>query len=222
MTASDGADGDNFGVAVTVDGKTVVVGSYQDDDNGSSSGSAYAFQVSDWVFIPDSAPGRANAASYTVTGLTRGIQYTFAIRAVNDMGVGPASEWALASPTLRPPVAPTSLTATPSDSITQVKLAWTASSLDGITKYQYRHSAAEGGSFPDEDSGWDDIPDSAPSEANETSYTVAVSDYGAPNAYEVRPFTDAAQGALTTLELGYLGSVTLAWDDPVDTTHHQV
>ena len=43
LTASDGAADDNFGVAVAVDGDTAVVGAYQDDDNGSDSGSAYVF-----------------------------------------------------------------------------------------------------------------------------------------------------------------------------------
>ena len=43
LTASDGAASDAFGRSVSVDGDTVVVGAYGDDDNGSSSGSAYVF-----------------------------------------------------------------------------------------------------------------------------------------------------------------------------------
>ncbi len=47
LTASDAAAGDNFGVsvavAVAVEDDTVVVGSWQDDDNGRNSGSAYVF-----------------------------------------------------------------------------------------------------------------------------------------------------------------------------------
>ena len=43
LTASDAAARDNFGVSVAVDGDTVVVGSWQDDDNGRNSGSAYVF-----------------------------------------------------------------------------------------------------------------------------------------------------------------------------------
>ncbi len=43
LTASDGAAEDWFGLPVCLDGDTVVIGAYCDDDNGSSSGSAYVF-----------------------------------------------------------------------------------------------------------------------------------------------------------------------------------
>ena len=43
ITASDGADSDRFGYHVSVDGDTIVVGAYLDDDNGSSSGSVYVY-----------------------------------------------------------------------------------------------------------------------------------------------------------------------------------
>ena len=44
--ASDGAEDDEFGISVAVDGDTVVVGAHLDDDNGTSSGSAYVFTKS--------------------------------------------------------------------------------------------------------------------------------------------------------------------------------
>ena len=43
LTASDGAEGDYFGVSVSISGDTVVVGANGDDDNGDTSGSAYVF-----------------------------------------------------------------------------------------------------------------------------------------------------------------------------------
>ena len=43
LTASDGAVSDEFGRSVSVDGDTMVVGAYRDDDNGFQSGSAYVF-----------------------------------------------------------------------------------------------------------------------------------------------------------------------------------
>ena len=45
--ASDGQWGHNFGYAVAIDGGTVVVGAYYDDDAGTSSGSAYVFRTTD-------------------------------------------------------------------------------------------------------------------------------------------------------------------------------
>ncbi len=50
LVASDGFGGDNFGVAVAIDGSTAVVGSRLDDDNGSASGSAYVFRETSGVW----------------------------------------------------------------------------------------------------------------------------------------------------------------------------
>ena len=50
LTASDGAAYDYFGEAVALDGDTVVIGAYRDDDLGDDSGSAYVFVPSDVIF----------------------------------------------------------------------------------------------------------------------------------------------------------------------------
>ena len=47
-----------------------------------------------WTDIPNSVPGRANAASYTVAGLKEGATYAFQVRAVNGAGEGPESDQA--------------------------------------------------------------------------------------------------------------------------------
>jgi LNR domain. len=47
LTAADAAAGDNFGWSVAIDGNTVVVGAYGDDDGGADSGSAYVFRTTD-------------------------------------------------------------------------------------------------------------------------------------------------------------------------------
>lgn len=51
LTAADGAAGDSFGYAVAVSGNVVMVGAFQDDDKGESSGSVYAYRRvgSNWV-----------------------------------------------------------------------------------------------------------------------------------------------------------------------------
>jgi hypothetical protein len=43
LLAADGSHGDNFGVAVALDGDTAVIGASRDDDNGEGSGSVYVF-----------------------------------------------------------------------------------------------------------------------------------------------------------------------------------
>ena len=105
LKASDGATDDEFGISVTVDGDTVAVGAHWDDDNGSKSGSAYVYAVPDWTAISDSAAGETNATSYTVTGLTNGVEYRFKIRATNGMGTSPASETVTVTPFNTAPVA---------------------------------------------------------------------------------------------------------------------
>ncbi len=44
LTADDGASSDYFGRAIAISGDTAIIGAYRDDDNGSSSGSAYIFK----------------------------------------------------------------------------------------------------------------------------------------------------------------------------------
>ena len=45
LTADDGAAGDDFGISVSIDGNTVVVGARLDDRQGIHSGSAYVFYI---------------------------------------------------------------------------------------------------------------------------------------------------------------------------------
>ena len=77
----------------------MAVGAHWDDDDGSKSGSAYVYAVPDWTAIPGSASGETNATSYTVTGLTNGVNYRFRIRATNSLGTGPASTTVTVTPT---------------------------------------------------------------------------------------------------------------------------
>lgn len=46
LTASDAAEGDEFGTAVSISGNTALIGANLNDDAGNSSGSAYLFDVS--------------------------------------------------------------------------------------------------------------------------------------------------------------------------------
>lgn len=77
LIASDGAAGDGFGIAVALDGDTAVVGAYEDDDNGSNSGSAYVFihQSGSWnqqarIAGDDIAGGNRFGRSVAVQGDT--------------------------------------------------------------------------------------------------------------------------------------------------------
>jgi hypothetical protein len=53
IAARDGDQDDHFGSAVAVEGSTLVVGAFQDDDpNGLLSGSAYVFSTRLRIYLP--------------------------------------------------------------------------------------------------------------------------------------------------------------------------
>jgi hypothetical protein len=56
LTTSDAAAFDHFGQAIAVDGTTAVIGATRDDDNGSASGSAYVFGLSETDADGDGVP----------------------------------------------------------------------------------------------------------------------------------------------------------------------
>jgi hypothetical protein len=51
LTATDGEGGDEFGTSVHVDGNSIIVGAFYDDDNGSNAGAAYVFHWTgaEWI-----------------------------------------------------------------------------------------------------------------------------------------------------------------------------
>ena len=157
----------------------------------------------------------ANTISHTVTGLTNGTTYSFAVRAVNDSLIGAAATVS-ATPTVTNvelPDAPTELTATPGDG--QVALSWVGPSNSSISFYQV--SSDGGTSFPDING----------SNANTTSHTVTGLTNGRSYSFGVRAVNEAGTGAPATVTATPLiaaptnlgaavgdGQVTLGWDDP--------
>ena len=63
LTAADAAEDDWFGVSVAMDGGTVVIGAYLDDDSGSGSGAAYVFDAT----MPTSQPTTSEPTSRPTT-----------------------------------------------------------------------------------------------------------------------------------------------------------
>ena len=72
ITASDGASGDKFGYAVAIGSNKIVVGATEDDDDGSSSGSAYVFNLDGTgqvkITASDAAAGDQFGSSVAVGG----------------------------------------------------------------------------------------------------------------------------------------------------------
>ena len=76
-----------------------------DDGGADITGYAYRYKesggdFSDYMDIPESGPGEANARSYTVTGLMNEQEYVFQVRAVNEHGGGLPAEVVVALPTV--------------------------------------------------------------------------------------------------------------------------
>ena len=137
LTASDGAAYDEFGLSVAVHGDTIVVGAWQDDDNGTESGSAYVYELSDWSTVPDSAhntnPVGTNATSYTVTGLTNGQEYNFWIRATNALGTSSPSDLVTVTPVNTIPVAVNDTASTPEDTAIDINVVSNDTDADADT-----------------------------------------------------------------------------------------
>ena len=95
ITASDGAEGDNFGISVAISGDYAVVGAYEDDDAGYHSGSAYIYDLPIGIFSCDSdgdprdqfAPGET--VYVTGTNLITSASYKLWIQN-ESVGVGDA------------------------------------------------------------------------------------------------------------------------------------
>ena len=72
LTASDAAASDNFGYSVAIEGDTIVVGSYRDDDSYADAGSVYIYEKgSNWssateTKITASSPIISNAFGISV------------------------------------------------------------------------------------------------------------------------------------------------------------
>ena len=143
-----------------------------------------------WTDIPDSAPGDDNEVSYTLTGLTTGVTYSFKLRAMNTLGAGGETGEVRVTPRTVPE-APQSVAAEPLN--LSARLSWEAPASDG-------GSAIIGYEYQVDDQGWQLVPGSnvatrsydVPGLVNGQSYTLKVR---AVN--EAGPGADAAASEVT-------------------------
>ena len=68
LTAFDGAADDYFGKSVSVSGNTVVVGAYQDDDNGSNTGSTYVYTRTENIWSLEQKLSAFDGGSFDLFG----------------------------------------------------------------------------------------------------------------------------------------------------------
>jgi hypothetical protein len=68
LVAPDGASGEYFGNSVAIYDDTIVIGAYQDDDNGNNSGSAYIFRFDGSNWNKEAKLTASDSASYDFFG----------------------------------------------------------------------------------------------------------------------------------------------------------
>ena len=145
----------------------------------------------------------STSTTHTVTGLDKGTEYTFRVRAVNSVGDGTASSAVTETTLTTVPGAPTGLSATAA--ATSMALAWTAPTDNGgaaITEYQYRFTTGStaGGTWTDTNSTATSVTISSLTAETEYTFQVrAVNSVGnSPASSAVTESTTAA----STTEVG--------------------
>ena len=160
-----------------VRGDAEVTLNWRAPNDGGSAINDYEYKVDNGKWI--STQGKST--SYTVTGLTNGETYRFRVRAVNSVGPGAESKPARATPATVPG-APRNLTLTSGSQY--MMLIWERPADNGglpITGYEYSQKE-EDGSF----GNWTPIDNSAPGEANDTTYAVTGLKNGTIYSFMVR------------------------------------
>ena len=172
ITLTDaGAKIEKYG-AIAVDGTT---GAATDCDTATEVGSALT-----------TLPTPAASVSYMYTPPADSAGKKICVYAEDAAGNSDSSLWSTAI-AQAVPAKPTGLMATPGDA--QVTLSWTDPSDSTITKHQYRQKAGTGNY-----GSWTDIANSAPGEANATSYTVTSLVNGTAYRFKLRAVNAGGNG----------------------------
>ena len=217
LTAYDGSGNDRFGYSVAAHDGVVVVGTPGDDGDR---GSAYVFGTSgEWSDIPG---GGAGTPSHIARGLLNDVEYKyiFQVRAVNAAGAGAASDSVDKTPKAATavPDAPDNLFAKQTG-VGQVKLEWGwDDSFDPLTVTGFEYSQDNG-------VNWTNIDGS---DSGTNSHTVTGLTAGDTYTFAVRAINSAGEGPASVTPEVQLGAptgftadagdtqVTLQWDDPED------
>ena len=179
LTGSGTANGDRFGLSVAVAGVTVMVGANGQGSN--SQGAAYLYDIAVWA---DIAGSTGETRSHFATGLTNGLEHTFAVRAVNDGGASGRSNQASETPAgaASLPIKPRNFSAVQTGA-DEVRLEWERS-VQPLAVAGYRF-------IQDNTSSDDDVPAWTPisgSDSNTSSHNVTGLTEGDTYNFAIRAF----------------------------------
>ena len=145
-----------------------------------------------WTDIPNSkTTGQGHLTRYTVTNLTNGQAYTFAVVAQNAVGTSPPSAAVTATPQDGPPAAFTGLVAEPGDG--EVTLTWDDPRDPSITRYTITRQDV---------TSWSTITPVPGSRAGTTSHTVTGLTNGV--SYQIRIAAVNELGSLRGSATGFI------------------
>ena len=181
LTGSGAANGDRFGLSVSVDGLTAMVGSNGQGSNSQGAAYLYDYDIAVWADI-DGSTGEAR--SHFATGLANGLEHTFAVRAVNDGGASVRSDQVSETPAgaASLPIKPRNFSAVQTGA-DEVRLEWDRS-VQPLAVAGYRF-------IQDNTSSDDDVPAWTPissSDSNTSSHNVTGLTEGDTYNFAVRAF----------------------------------
>jgi hypothetical protein len=159
---------------------------------GAANGSAITNYVVEYrkgtgAWTPFTRPAPSSALSVNVTGLEMGGSYTFRVSAVSAGGTGPASVVSAAALAASAPGAPGSLAGAPTTVAGQLKVTWTAASLNGAPSATYKVSWLVG-------TQW-----TTPVTASGSTYTITKL---RPGTYSVKVTATTVEGSTTATKTG--------------------
>ena len=178
LTGSGTANGDRFGLSVAVAGATVMVGA--NGQGANNEGAAYLYDIAVWA---DMAGSTGETRSHFVTGLTNGLEHTFAVRAVNDGGASGPSNQASAEPAAEAtsPAKPRNFSAVQVGA-GEVRLEWERS-VQPLTIVRF--------DYTDDDTNW---KEATGSHSTTVSYTVSDLMVDTTYTFAVRAANSAGAG----------------------------
>jgi len=129
----------------------------------------------------------STALSTTVTGLTKGGNYTFRVSAVSDGGTSAASVVSAAALAASDPGAPGSVVGKATKVAGQIAVTWTAAALNGASSASYKVSWSSGGKW------------STPVAASGFAYTITKLK---PGTYSVKVTATTSEGSTSATKAG--------------------